>query len=316
MVEPRARSRAAGKARIRNDFMTGATPGLSPIALDDLPKYTDWPKRLLALESFAVKYKTEKEVLREFHQDKWGQLLKQARAMGKPTLSEIERAFIDFDAPVPCYAAGRFYLANERQLLDMHLDLFTEVLRPHLEGASCLVELGAGYGSKLFALAQRAGFSQLPLLAGEYTESGRELIALLADSLDKPVAVGYCDFRAMKIDGLEIPEDALIFTSYAVHYVPELAQEFTGFLGRLKPRAVVHFEPCYEHYAMDSLHGMMCRRYVEQNDYTRNLASVIEAGRTRGETLLRVRKNVLGSNPFLPISVIEWAPAGRSNMLT
>jgi len=31
--------------------------------------------------------------------------------------------------------------------------------------------------------------------------------------------------------------------------------------------------------------------------------------------VVRVRENVLGSNPFLPISVIEWAPAGRSEIL-
>lgn len=291
--------------------MIRAKHGLTPIVLEDLPKYTDWPKRLLALESFSVKYKTEKEVLREFNQDKWGQLLKQARDLSKPTLVEIERGLVDFETLMPCYDAGGFYLANERQLLDMHLDLFADVLRPHLEGASCLVELGAGYGSKLLSLGQREGFSKLPLLAGEYTESGRELISILADSLKKPVAVGYCDFREMRIDGLEIPKDALIFTSYAVHYVPELSMDFVGFLRRLNPRAVVHFEPCYEHYDMDSLHGMMCRRYMELNDYTRNLASVIEASQKRGEISLRTRKNVLGSNPFLPISVIEWAPAGR-----
>lgn len=294
--------------------MIRAKHGLTPIVLEDLPKYTDWPKRLLALESFSVKYKTEKEVLREFNQDKWGQLLKQARGMSKPSLVEIERGLVDFETLMPCYDAGGFYLANERQLLDMHLDLFADVLRPHLEGASCLVELGAGYGSKLLSLGQREGFSKLPLLAGEYTESGRELISILADSLKKPIAVGYCDFREMKIDGLEIPEDALIFTSYAVHYVPELSKDFVGFLRRLNPRAVVHFEPCYEHYDMDSLHGMMCRRYMELNDYTRNLASVIEASHKRGEISLRTRKNVLGSNPFLPISVVEWAPLGGSKV--
>ncbi|MES2413936.1 MAG: hypothetical protein V4614_09055 [Pseudomonadota bacterium] len=295
--------------------MIRAKRGLTPIALEDLPKYTDWPKRLLSLESFAVKYKTEKEVLREFNQDKWGQLLKQVRGLTNPTLVEIERGLIDVDTLMPCYDMGGFYLATERQLLDMHLDLFADVLRPHLDGASCLVELGAGYGSKLLALGQREGFSALPLLAGEYTQSGRELISILADSLNKSMAVGYCDFREMKIDGLRIPEDAVIFTSYAAHYVPELSKDFVGFLSKLNPRAVVHFEPCYELYAMDSLHGMMCRRYAELNDYTRNLASIIEAGQERGEISVRTRKNVLGSNPFLPISVIEWAPVGRSKVL-
>ena len=290
--------------------------GLVPISLNELPKFTDWPKRLLSLESFDVKYKTEKEVLREYQDEKWGQLLKQVRSMSNPTLLEIERAYVDFSTLLPRYDAGVFYLANERQMLDKHLDLYAEVLTPHLKGASCFVELGAGYGSKLFGLAQREGFSELPLVAGEYTQSGRDLISILADALGKPVAVGHCDFRKLKIEGVAIPEDAVIFTSYAVHYVPELSMDFVGFLSRLKPRAVVHFEPCYEHYPMDSLHGMMCRRYVELNDYVRNLVTVIEAGCSREGIPVRIRKNVLGSNPFLPISVIEWAPARRSEVLT
>jgi hypothetical protein len=288
--------------------MFSPAQSLTPISLDDLAKYSQWPKRLLSLEAFAVKYKTEKEVLREFQDEKWGQLLKQVRSLSNPTLLEIEQAHVDLKTVFPCYDAGAFYLANERQMLDKHLDLYAEVLRPHLKDASCLVELGAGYGSKLLSLAQREGFSKLPLVAGEYTQSGRDLISILADALGKRVAVGHCDFRKLKIEGVTIPENAVIFTSYAVHYVPELSMDFVGFLSLLKPRAVVHFEPCYEHYSMDSLHGMMCRRYVELNDYARNFVTIIEASCNSEGIQVRMRKNVLGSNPFLPISVIEWAP--------
>jgi hypothetical protein len=288
--------------------MNRAKRCLTPILLEDLPKYTEWPKRLLALESFAVKQKTRGEVLREFNQDKWGQLLKKVYSMSNPTLEEVEGMLVDSNESTPCFEEGKFYLANERQLLEMHLDLFEDVLRPHLHGASCLVELGAGYGSKILALAQREGFSKLPLLAGEYTQSGRELISILANQLGKSITVGHCDFNEMKIEDLRIPENAIIFTSYAAHYVPELPNDFTNFFCGLRPQVVVHFEPCYEHYAINSLHGMMCRRYIELNDYTRNLVSIIEACQERGQISLQIRKNVLGSNPFLPISVIKWAP--------
>ena len=144
---------------------------------------------------------------------------------------------------------------------------------------------------------------------------GQDLISLLAGSWKKPVAVGHCDFRNLKIEGVTIPENAVIFTSYAVHYVPQLSMDFVRFLSRLKPRAVVHFEPCYEFFTADSLHQMMCRRYMELNDYGRNLVTVIEAGRQGEGISVRTRKYVFGSNPFLPISVIEWAPAGRSEVL-
>jgi hypothetical protein len=152
------------------------------------------------------------------------------------------------------------------------------------------------------------------LLAGEYTENGRKLLSLLGKSLSRPVSVGGCDFWNLQIDDLAIPEGAVIFTSYALHYVPELSRRLVDFLCSLRPKAVVHFEPCYEHYSLETLHGLMCRRYVELNDYTVNLAGVIEAGCRSRDIAVRTRPNVLGGNPFLPISVIEWMPAKRSRV--
>ena len=277
------------------------------ITLDELPRFSGWPKRLLALEPFEIRNKTAAEVMREFETDKWGKLALAARSMKNPTLLEIERASVELDGEVACFDNGGFYLRTMGDLLARQADLYVSVLGPAAEGASCLVELGAGFGSMLYRVARRPALARLPVYAGEYTASGRELLTLLAGSIEQRVVVGHCDFRTMSIAGMEIPENALIFTSFAAHYVPQLSTEFVSFLTRLKPRAVVHFEPCYEHYSAETLHGLMCRRYVELNDYTRNLVTVIESARAQG-AVVRTRKNVFGSNPFLPLSVIEWAP--------
>ena len=46
------------------------------------------------------------------------------------------------------------------------------------------------------------------------------------------------------------------------------------------------------------------------NDYTLNLASLIERGCKENNIKIKVKKNVIGSNPFLPISIIEVIPRG------
>lgn len=281
---------------------------LAPIVLDDLAKYSAWPKRLLGLEEFGVRQKTEQEVLREFQHERWGRLLDHARGLDHPTLDEIQRISSGPSVDTPCYVDGSFYLANQAQMLAAHLDLYAEVLKPHMEGATCLAELGAGFGSKLLALSMREPFAGVPLAAGEYTESGCALVSLLARQLNKVAHVGRCDFRMLTTSGLEIPEGAVIFTSYAVLYVQEMSRDFVGFLRRFKPKAVVHFEPCYEYLDPQSLHGLMCRRYIELNDYTANFATIIEDAQRDGTISLRLRKNVLGNNPFLPLSILEWSP--------
>lgn len=284
-------------------------PTLVEIPFDTLAKHSHWSRRLLGLDPFPVRSKTEKEVQREYQDEKWAQLINYARSLPHVRLEDIDRYHVEHDVLLPYYELGKFFLATEQQMLRFHVDLYAAALEPHLSGASGLVELGAGYGSKILTLADRNDFSRLPLFAGEYTQNGRDLIALLAKASGKRVAVGHVDFRRLELDGLAIPEGAVIFTSYALHYVPELPDGLVRFLNDLKPKAVICFEPCYEHYAVDSLHGLMCRRYVELNDYSRNLATLMERAAAQGEISLRVRKNVLGGNPFLPISVIEWSPA-------
>ena len=286
--------------------MIGLSSDFVKISIEDLPRYSQWPKRLLSLENFDVMFKTEKEVLREFQDDKWGNLLEDVKRMHQPTLLDIERLADGADKETACYVNNEFYLANLRQIHNQHLLIYEDTLRPYLDGASCLVELGAGYGSKIFNLSDKPDFLDLPLYAGEYTKTGCDLISLIGKMLNKRVTVGHCDFRKLKLENMTIPEGAVIFTSYAVHYVPELQNDFVNFIANLKPKVVVHFEPCFEHHSNSSLHGLMCKRYAELNDYTRNLMSVLVAGKETLGISVKTQPNVIGGNPFLPMSIIEW----------
>jgi len=283
------------------------------ISIEELPEYSDWPKRLLSLESFNIKYKTEKEVLREYQEEKWGSLLKKIEGLNNFNLDDIEHLDEDLNKVVPCYNKSEFYLAEGKYIYDQHLMLYENILGPYVESASCLVELGAGYGSKLFRLSEKDLFSDMPLFAGEYTKAGRNIISRVSKELGKKVEVGYCDFRNLILDGLDIPENAVIFTSYSLHYVPKISNYFIDFLLELKPKIVVHFEPCYEYFTEKSLHEMMCKRYIELNDYNKNIVSILEAGKKSKKITVKTKRNVIGSNPFLPISVLEWGSTSKNN---
>jgi hypothetical protein len=278
------------------------------ISFEDISKFSNWPKKLFSPQTCEVKYKTEKEVLREYQQDKWGELLKQVKKINNPTLFEVEQTYNDLDSIFPCYDQGAFYLTTGKKILKKHLDLYEKILGPHLKTASCLVELGAGFGSKILGLAQQATFSNLQLIACEYTKAGREIIALLASSLKKKILIDYCDLRKLKINASIIPKNSVIFTSYSAHYIPKLSLDFVNFLSKLKPKVVIHFEPCYEYYDERSIYGLMCKRYVELNDYNRNLVSILTQAKNENLISVKSKKNILGSNPFLPISIIEWTP--------
>ncbi len=286
---------------------------ISPLKLDEISLHSHWPKRLLGLDPFSVKPKTFASVQREFGQDKWGALLQQTEANPSFGLCEVEGLEVNLDALTPFFEKGNFYLASERVVLEKHLALYAEVLTPHLKNASALVEMGAGFGSKLLNLAKQKTFAHLPLFAAEFTESGQKLLRLLSEREGHPVDVGFCDFGDPLSCALPIPTGSVIFTSYAAHYIPELPANFPNFFAKFKPQRVIHFEPCYEHFDSGQLHDLMCQRYFQLNDYTRNLVSVLKNAQAQGKLrIMREEKKVLGGNPFLPVSILEWEPiAGR-----
>ena len=280
------------------------------ITLDSIASYSPWPARLLGLEPFSVKHKSSSEVMREFGDEKWGALLEMFSGISNFTLANVEAKEKDLKAIIPSFDRQLGFYLGESEKSDITvMKYMEETLRPYSDGASCLVELGAGYGAKILNLSDILSLNSLDLIAFEYTKSGCDLINLVAKHSNKNIDVGQFDFNTLNFGGMQIPENAIIFTSYAIHYVPQLRDDFVKFLCQFKPKVVVHFEPCYDYFDQKTIHGLMCRRYMELNGYTKNIGSSIEAGCKQVGANIKVQKNVHGTNPFLPFSIIEWEPS-------
>jgi len=286
-----------------------AIPKITKISLNEIASYSDWPSRLLSIEPFAVKNKNKFEINREFGDEKWGVLLNSFKNDPDLSLSDIEAMEQDLDEIIPCYhKTNGFYLTQAKNAHIQQLEIYEKILSQYAPKANGLVELGAGYGSKIIRLSNMASLNQLPLYAADLTESGSELIGLLASREKKEIQVGRCDFNTLDVKGLEIPDNSIIFTSYSVHYVPSLKENFVDFLSQFKPKVVVHFEPCYEFFDSKSLHGLMCKRYMNLNGYTQNIASALSSSCEKISAEFKAQQNVFGTNPFLPISIVEWIP--------
>src|SRR5208283_5307895 len=147
-----------------------------------------------------------------------------------------------------------------------YMELVAGALAPHAP-ASAIVELGAGYGRMLLNLARKQPFKGMKVMAGEFTASGVHLLQRLASAQGIEITAAGCDLASARLTDFAIPPDAIIFTSYATHYVPKLSASFVEALSAFRPRVVVHFEPCYEHCDGRTLIGLMRRRYIEVNDY-------------------------------------------------
>ena len=278
------------------------------ITLDELPAHTPWVARLLGAATWPQKTKTREEVLREFEGEKWGPYLERARQTSEPVTVEDVDGWMFGDLPrSPISDGDRLELVSPLEARMRYLTWVESVLRPYLRGS--VVELGCGYGSLLLALARRPALEGRRLTGGELTESGLALLRILAKNANIAVTAGRCDLSATPVTALAVEPESLVFTSYAAFYQPEVHVSFVDALLALRPRVVVHIEPCYEHCAQTSLLGLLRRRYIEVNDYNRNLATLLRSEEARGKlSVVEERKAEFGMNPLLAASVIAWAP--------
>lgn len=279
------------------------------ISLNDLPRYSQVPSRILDQVVSQVKAKTPVEVTREFDLEKWQEVRNWIDAEPSIRYTEVDARRLGHIGPQPFFQNSRFYLLPLVEAHAQHVALCASAMSAYAAGATALVELGAGYGSTILGVHHTAGFPDLPLYAAEYSLVGVGTIRDLARNSGLTITAGKCDFYASAIDNLNIPPGSIIFTSYAAHYVPQLTTGFFRMISALRPAAVFHFEPCLEHYLVDTIHGLMCRRYVQMNDYNRNLVSLLHSQQEQGILeILDERPSVIGANPLLPISVLGWKP--------
>jgi len=279
------------------------------ITINDLPKHSEWPERLLGIEEFNVRDKSHDEVVREYNTDKWGELLSKISMIKDPSVSNADKIVYQENegALLPYWNGSNFVLDTEENTIKQHFDIYSNILKKYVKNASGLCELGAGYGRFILNFAKAQFNNNLDIFAGELTETGQELIKILSKNMGLDISVGFCDFRSQSFENLKLMSEMVIYTSYSVHYVPELRDDFPDFLLTAKPKMVVHFEPCFEHYDESTLHGLMCRKYIKMNDYNTNLLTILKKAEKAGRIeIIEEKKNVIGSNPFLPISIIAW----------
>jgi hypothetical protein len=279
-------------------------------SLDELPRFSPWPSRLLGLEPWAAKEKTPAEIEREFGREKWGALLDRFKKTEGARLDDVDR-----------WAAGetKVTLASvDQHLVEMtpeesheaYIAYISDSLAPYLP-ASALVELGCGYGSVILGLARKPAFQDLPYFAADYTKTGPELAQLIAAEESVKIETGSIDLRRPDVTDLKIPAGALIFTSYAAQYIQPLADSFIEGLKSHEPKAVVHVEPVYEHCDPSTLLGLLRQRYIQANGYNQNLSTILHDHEALG-SLEIIHESVpgFGPNPLLAASVIAWKPRG------
>jgi hypothetical protein len=162
----------------------------------------------------------------------------------------------------------------------------------------------------MLGLSRHEEFRGANLYAADYTLTGPELAAAIAGREGVSLTSGQCDLKKNPVTTMPVPEGALIYTAYAAQYVEPITRESIEGIAALKPKAVVHVEPLYEHCDPATLLGLLRRRYIEMNGYNRNLLTMLRQLESEGSVrIIQESVAAFGPNPLLAASVIAWAPS-------
>ena len=249
------------------------------------------------------------EVNREYDLEKWNQVIQILKKERNLTdLFKLEERLYGKEIFEGYTESDGFVIRDSSWFTRKQIELYLSVLNSYIYEGCKILELGAGYGHIIFRLMKYVDMKDLSFAAGEYAFNGIRSMRLLAERMGLVIDLGKCDFFSCYADEkLKKCNNGILFTSYALMYVPELRDDFINYLLSFDVEYGIHFEPCYEYYDKNTEHGRMCRKYTEINDYNRNLVSVIKQAETEGYIkILECKLNVFGENFLCPISVIVW----------
>ena len=276
------------------------------ISVNDLPSWSPWPARLLGVESFAVVERNLAKIHREYSEDKWQKCLDAyVKSEGKMDAHDLRRLYYDLSSAKQRAAVshGKIVSATNSEIMAWYDNVLISAMGPALKTAGTVVELGSSFGHIMWML--RKAFPNLIYRGGDFADSAVALAAkLYARTPD--ISVEKFDFYAPGYDLIEKAKGpVVVITSQALEQIPQSAgvvDTLSKYRGKID--RVFHLEPAYALYDDGSLLGLMRRRYIEINDYNRDLVSTLQ-GRTDIE-ILRLEPNIVGWNPFNSLAFIEW----------
>ena len=299
MVRETGQTRGCGHGHYRGH---GA---MRPLRLSELPAWSPWPARLLGLDRFDAPQRDVEKVDAEYNRDKWLKCLEAFRESGRTMDARALRLLAyggNAQQPRAAVHRGRLVATTVGALLDAYDEILAEAMATVIAGSRTVVELGSSFGQVLWGLAQR--FPDRAYRGGEYSENAVTLAKeLYAQGPD--ISIGRLNFYDDAYDVLERAEGPVtVFTSQAIEQIPSAAH-IVDVLAKYRDKivSVFHLEPSYELYD-ESLLGLMRRRYIELNDYNRDLIGVLQ-GRS-DIRVVRLEPEVIGWNPFNALALVHW----------
>jgi hypothetical protein len=265
---------------------------MKSISLNDyFNKKNRWTLRLLGLENFQMERKEEK-VEAEYNLDKYKKLLERGFTdieLAKQSewadygLTQNDPFFISF--------GDEIFETSVQQSRNTFHDLLTHTIREHAQGKN-LCELGCGYGFNLSFFK-----NEFSTYGGDYSEN--------AAILGRQCGMDVVQFNYYKDSDYDlIRPDSTVFTCHSLEQIPDATSVIESLRKRQSAvNRVIHLEPTVLQ-SRENLFGMMRNRYMELNDYNRNLYQLLHDA--KDINVIAYKQDIFGLNPLNSSNLFVW----------
>lgn len=263
---------------------------MKPISINEyLGSSNVWSKRLLGTSEFQKKRDIQ-QVENEYNQDKYAKLLSlELESIEAFKAKEFEQAGLHPITGEMIISFGdSLFKASVSETRNIYYGIIKTVLAKYISESIC--ELGCGYGYNLSFIGKNA-------YGGEYSKN--------AVKLAQRMGLDVVEFNYYQSEDYNfIRPNTTVFTTHSIEQIPD-ATVIIENLAKQKSKInyIVHFEPTVVD-ERTSLLGMMRNKYMELNDYNRNLITVLK---NRNDVeILELQTDVFGLMPLNVTNVIVW----------
>jgi hypothetical protein len=248
-----------------------------------------WARRLLGLSDFKKKRDVQ-QIENEYNLDKYARLLDfELSSMEEYKAKEFEQAGLHpVTGKMTISFGDSLFDSSVAEVRNIYYGMIKTMLNKYSSENIC--ELGCGYGYNLTLVDKKA-------YGGEYSQN--------AVKLGKKLGFDIVEFNYYKPEDYSmIRLDTTVFTIHSIEQIPD-ATVIIDSLEKQKSKInyVIHFEPTVIP-ERSSLLGLMRNKYMELNDYNRNLIEILK-NRTDIE-ILELQADVFGLVPLNTANLIVW----------
>lgn len=262
---------------------------MNPISINEYLSYNNpWSKRLLGLSAFQKK-RDILQVENEYNLDKYAKLIEfNFKTIEEYKLKEFELGGLKTDSIMPISFGDTIFNVQ----LPLARSLFYNLIKSKIEQYSSIniCELGCGYGYNLSYLNGN-------VYGGEYSANAVKLAIRLGMDVSE---FNYYEPESYNL----IKPDTTVFTTHSIEQIPDATVIIKSLeKNKNKINYVIHFEPTVAE-ERSSLFGLMRNKYMELNDYNRNLIEVLKSN--SDIEILELEYDVFGLNPLNSSNLIVW----------